>query len=135
MRAPTPTDRVSNAKTLLDYGFSNFEFCTTSTKNEVVQNVAVGKGVKTNVNLVYEKSTGNVISKGNSANLTNEIKINEKISAPINKGDTLGKVDFYLNDELIASTNLVAEESIKKMNSINMFEYISKKWGYLLRQQ
>ncbi len=134
MRAPTPNDRVSNAKTLLDYGFSNFEFCNTSTKNKVVQNVPIEKGIKTNVNLVYEKSTGNVVKKGSATNLKNEIKINENISAPVNKGDVLGKVDFYLNDELISTTNLIAEESIKKMNSINMFEYISTIWGNLLRK-
>lgn len=133
MRAPTPNDRVSNARTLLDYGFSSYEFLSTSTKDEIVQNVAVGKGIKTNVNLVYENSTGSIIKKGNKSNLTNEIKINENISAPINKGDILGKVDFYLNDELISSSNLVAEESIKKMNSLNMFEYVSTHWSRLLR--
>ncbi len=133
MRAPTPNDRVSNARTLLDYGFSSYEFLPTSTKDEIVQNVAVGKGIKTNVNLVYENSTGSIIKKGNKSNLTNEIKINENISAPINKGDILGKVDFYLNDELISSSNLVAEESIKKMNSLNMFEYVSTHWSRLLR--
>lgn len=133
MRAPTPNDRVSNARTLLDYGFSSYEFLSTSTKDEIVQNVAVGKGIKTNVNLVYENSTGSIIKKGNKSNLTNEIKINENISAPINKGDILGKVDFYLNDQLISSSNLVAEESIKKMNSLNMFEYVSTHWSRLLR--
>ena len=122
-----------NARTLLDYGFSSYEFLPTSTKDEIVQNVAVGKGIKTNVNLVYENSTGSIIKKGNKSNLTNEIKINENISAPINKGDILGKVDFYLNDELISSSNLVAEESIKKMNSLNMFEYVSTHWSRLLR--
>ena len=133
MRAPSPKDRVSNARTLLDYGFSNFEYLKTSTQNEVVQNVAVSKGIKNNVNLVYQNSTGAIVTKGNKASLKNEITINKNISAPINKGDILGKVEFYLDNELIATSNLVAEEAIKKMNSINMFEYISTTWSNLLR--
>lgn len=133
MRAPSPKDRVSNARTLLDYGFSNFEYLKTSTQNEIVQNVAVSKGIKNNVNLVYQNSTGAIVTKGNKASLKNEITINKNISAPINKGDILGKVEFYLDNELIATSNLVAEEAIKKMNSINMFEYISTTWSNLLR--
>lgn len=133
MRAPSPTDRVSNAKKLLDYGFSNYEFISISNKDEVVQNVAVSKGITTDLNLVYSESTGTLVKRGSSSNLTNEIILNENISAPVNKGDTLGKVNFYLNEELIATVDLIAEDSVKKMNSMNMFEHISTLWSNLLR--
>lgn len=135
MRAPSPKDRVSNTKKLLDYGFSNYEFISISNKDEVVQNVAVSKGITTNLNLVYSESTGTLVKRGSSSNLTNEIILNENISAPVNKGDTLGKVNFYLNEELISTVDLVAEDSIKKMNSMNMFEHISTLWSNLLRSK
>ena len=134
MRAPSSKERVNNAKTLLDYGFSNYEFINTSTKDEIVQNIPVQKGVMDNVNLVYEGDSGTVVKKGSADGIKNEIIINENISAPINKGDILGKVNFYLNDELIGSSNLIAEEEVKKMNSLNMFEYVSNLWTNLLRE-
>lgn len=134
MRAPSSQERVNNAKTLLDYGFSNYEFIKTSTKDEVVQNVSVQKGVINNLNLVYENTNGTVIKKGNSDGVKNEIIINEDIAAPIIKGDILGKVNFYLNDELIGTSNLIAQEEVKKMNSLNMFEYVSNLWTNLLRE-
>ena len=134
MRAPSSQERINNAKTLLDYGFSNYEFIKTSSKDEIVQNVSVQKGVITNVNLVYESTNGTVIKKGNSDGIKNEIIINEDIVAPISKGDVLGKVNFYLNDELIGTSNLIAEEEVKKMNSLNMFEYVSNLWTNLLRE-
>ncbi len=134
MRAPSSKERVNNAKTLLDYGFSNYEFINTSTKDEIVQNIPVQKGVMDNVNLVYEGDSGTVLKKGSSDGIKNEIIIDENISAPINKGDILGKVNFYLNDELIGSSNLIAEEEVKKMNSLNMFEYVSNLWTNLLRE-
>ncbi|MCI8309571.1 MAG: hypothetical protein HFJ45_05170 [Clostridia bacterium] len=71
--------------------------------------------------------------KGSSSNITTTVEINENIQAPVQKGDVLGNAKFYLNEELIGSTNLIAENSIKKMNTINMFEYISGAWGRLLR--
>lgn len=134
MRAPSSQERINNAKTLLDYGFSNYEFIKTSSKDEIVQNVSVQKGVINNVNLVYENTNGTVIKKGNSDGIKNEIIINEDIVAPISKGDVLGKVNFYLNDELIGTSNLIAEKEVKKMNSLNMFEYISNLWTNLLRE-
>lgn len=133
MRASTPTERISNAKTLLDYGFSNYEYISTSTQNEVIQNIAVSKGVKENTDLVCKTSTGCIVKKGSSKNITSEIILNKNISAPIKKNEVLGKVNFYLNDELISSTELISTESIKKKNTLNMFEYISNSWGNLLR--
>lgn len=134
MRAPTPNDRVSNAKTLLDYGFSNYEFLSTSQAGKVVQNVNVEKGIEKNVNLVYESSTGSAQKKGNNQNIRSEIKINEKIKAPIKQGDILGTAEFYLNDTLIGTTNLIAEKEIKKMTLINIFESITDSWGNMLRK-
>lgn len=134
MRAPSSSERVSNAKTLLDYGFSNYDIINTLQKNEVVQNIPVPKGVTDNVNLVSENDCSVLIKKGNSSEVVNEIILNEEIAAPINKGDVLGKVNFYLNNELIATTNLVAEEDVKKMNSLNMFEHLSTLWTNLLRE-
>lgn len=134
MRAPSSSERVSNAKTLLDYGFSNYDIINTLQQNEVVQNISVPKGVVDNVNLVSENDCSVLIKKGNSSEIVNEIILNEEIAAPINKGDVLGKVNFYLNNELIATTNLVAEEDVKKMNSLNMFEHLSTLWTNLLRE-
>jgi D-alanyl-D-alanine carboxypeptidase (penicillin-binding protein 5/6) len=79
------------------------------------------------------KLHGSVQKKGNSSNITTNITLNENITAPIQKGDVLGKAEFHLDDELIASTNLIAEESIKKLNAINMFERITNIWSSLLR--
>lgn len=133
MRAPTPADRFSNAKTLLDYGFSKYEYFETSKAGSIVQNVNVGKGIEKNVNLQFESTTGSIQKKGSSSNITTTIEINKNIQAPIEKGATLGTAKFYLNEKEIGSTNLVAEKAIKKMNFINMFEFISGTWGRLLR--
>ena len=134
MRAPSSKERVNCAKTLLDYGFSNYEFIDLLTKDEVVQNISVQKGVLNNINLICDSSSGMVVKKGDASNIRTEIKLNDEISAPINKGDVLGKVEIYLNEEVIDTCNLVAEEEVKKMNSLNMFEYISNKWSNLLRK-
>ena len=133
MRAPSSTERISNARKLLDYGFANYEYLSTSKEGEKIKNIAVSKGIKTNIDLICENSTGCIIKKGTSSDITNEIIINQNISAPIKKNQKLGKINFYLNEELISSTNLIANEEVKKKSIFTMFKYIYSSWGNLLR--
>ena len=134
MRAPSPTERVANARNLLDYGFSNYEFVKNATKGKVVKKVQVEKGIQKDVELVYEKDSGTVLKRGENSKVEDKIKINEKISAPIKKGEKLGKVEFYLNDKKIGSSNLIANSSIQKISTISNFKFIMKNWFNLFRE-
>lgn len=133
MRAPTTKIRFSEAKKLLDYGFTSYEYKNLGTKNSVIQNVNVSKGTVNNVNLVLENDCGSLIKKGDSKNIEQEVSINETITAPISKGDILGNINFYIDGNLILTTNLVAESDIPKKNLLNTFKYISSLWFNLLR--
>ena len=85
------------------------------------------------VNLLFENDSGALVKKGTSEEIKEELTLKENISAPINKGDVLGKIDFYLNDELVSSVNLVAESEITKMTIFNLFEKTMNSWITLLR--
>ncbi len=133
LRGPTSEIRFRDAKKLLDYGFTNFKFEKTSTKDSIVQTVNVNKGVEKELNLVYEKDNGVLIQKSNASNIEQEVVINENISAPIMKGDVLGTVHFYLDGQLLDSVNLVAEKDISKMSVLSMYTRITDAWLNLLR--
>lgn len=133
MRAPSPTERVSNARNLLDYGFSNFEFVSTSNKDKIVQKVKIEKGVEKEVELVFNEDSGTIIKRGSSKNIESKIKINKNISAPIKKGQKLGKVEFYLDGNRISCSNLVANTSVDKISAFSTFKFITKQWFNLFR--
>lgn len=133
LRAPTPKIRFSEAKLLLDYGFNTYSYKKVATKDDILQSVNVNKGTVDSVNLVFENDSGVLIKKSDSSEITQEITLNENIEAPIAKGTSLGKVDFFLNNELISSVNLVADSDISKKSLLNLFDYISSKWLNLLR--
>ncbi len=133
LRAPTPKIRFSEAKLLLDYGFNTYSYKKVATKDDILQSVNVNKGTVDSVNLVFENDSGVLIKKSDSSEITQEITLNENIEAPIAKGTSLGKVDYFLNNELISSVNLVADSDISKKSLLNLFDYISSKWLNLLR--
>lgn len=133
LRAPTPKIRFSEAKLLLDYGFSTYSFKKIATKNDVLQSVNVNKGTQGSVNLVFENDSGVLVKKSNSSEIKQELTLNENIEAPINSGDVLGKMNYYIDDNLISSVNLVSENNISKKTLLNTFNYIASDWLNLLR--
>ena len=134
LRAPTPKIRFSEAKLLLDYGFSTYSFKKIATKNDILQSVNVNKGTQNNVNIMFENDSGVLIKKSNSSEVKQELILNENIEAPINKNDVLGTMNYYINDNLVSSVNLVAENEISKKTLFNTFNYISSNWINLFRK-
>ncbi len=133
LRAPTTKIRFAEAKLLLDYGFGTYKFEKIASKGDILQSISISKGTESNLNLVFENDSGAILKKTTSNNITQEVIINENIEAPVNQGDILGKMNYYLDNELISSVNLIAEKDIPKINFANMFRHISNLWINLLR--
>ena len=133
MRADTSNIRFAEAKTLLDYGFSNFEYMKYSNKGDIAKNVLINKGTSDSLDVIFESNAGSLIPKGQSANVTTTVVLPEILEAPINKGDKVGEVIFTLNDETLGKVNLVANDTVKKLNLGNMIAYVVEDWFTLLR--
>ena len=133
MKAPTSAIRFSNATTLLNYGFNNFGYTSLSNEGDIVQNIAIAKGTVSNINAVFEKTTGSIVSKADNINIESTISINENISAPLSKGDVVGSVTFSLNNEIISTVNLVSDSDVDKLNFLTMSKLVFNKWFNLLR--
>ena len=133
MKSPTSALRFSNATALLDYGFSNYSYKSFGNKGEIVKNVDVTKGVSTNVNAVYEQSPSFLVKKGEESNVTYEINLNNTVQSPVYQGQQLGTIKYSLNGSEIETVNLVAENSVEKINLINMAKHIFNDWFSLLR--
>lgn len=133
MKSPTSALRFSNATALLDYGFSNYSYKSFGNKGEIVKNVDVTKGVSTNVNAVYEQSPSFLVKKGEESNVTYEINLNNTVQSPVYQGQQLGTIKYSLNGSEIETVNLVAENSVEKINLINMAKHIFNDWFTLLR--
>ena len=133
MKAPSSKIRFSDAASLLDYGFANFEYKELAKKDEVVKSLSVDKGVLPNVDVVPENDCGTLISKGNDINIEQNILISNEISAPISKGDVVGKLEFRLNGEVISEVNLIAKDDVGKMSIVSMEKLVVGDWLELLR--
>lgn len=133
MKAPSSKIRFSNAASLLDYGFANFEYKELAKKDEVVKSINVDKGVIPSIDVVSESDCGTLISKGNDLNIEQNVLISNDISAPVSKGDVVGKLEFRLNGDVVSETNLIARDSVDKMGIVSMEKLVVGDWLELLR--
>lgn len=133
MKAPSSKVRFSNAQALLDYGFANFEYKELVKKDDTLKTLPITKGVKSTINITANQDCSTIISKGNDVNIEQNISINENISAPISKGDVVGKLEFSLNGNIISECDLIACDSVDKIDLISMEKLIVGDWLELLR--
>ena len=133
MKAPTSAKRFKCASSLLDFGFANFEYKKMISKDDIIKNVKVEKGVITEINAIAEKDCGTLITKGNNFNIEQNIEMPDVIGAPVKKGDIVGKVVYRLNEKNIGECNIIVVQDIDKIGFFNMEKYILNKWFNVLR--
>lgn len=133
MKAPTSNQRFEDAKKLLDYGFKNYEFKQFAKSGDVIANVMVEKGVEKNVDAVLSGTCGILLKKGNEGDVVQNVQIDEKLSAPVEKGQKIGCVTFTLDGEVLQSVDILADREVKKQSLMNVASYIYEKWFCLLR--
>lgn len=133
MKAPTTKIRFAEAQKLLDYGFANYSYKTFGKIGEIVKTIEIDKGVENQVNAIYEGEPAVLIKKGEEKKVTQNLKINEHLVAPIKEGEKIGEAIYELNGEEIAKVNIIAEKEIKQINFVNILLKIYEKWFKLLR--
>ena len=133
MKAPSTKVRFAEAQKLLDYGFNNYSYIQFAKKGNRVKSVPVNNGVESLVEVNYEQDSGCLLPKGKERNVEEIVNIPEYVNSPIQGGDKIGEVRYMLDGEQIGYTNLIAANTVKKINLSNMFETVFFSWFRVLR--
>ena len=133
MKAPSTKVRFAEAQKLLDYGFGKFSFKSFGNKDDVIKTINVTKGVKKQVDIVLENNSGALVEKGKENQITQQIILDETISAPIIAGQKIGEAQFILDGKVLSTVNLVAKNDVEKLNLFNMAKRVIYSWIDCLR--
>ena len=133
MHAPSTAIRFSEARKLLDYGFSNYSAVSFGKTGDVVSTVNVSKGISKTVDAVFESSASVVIKKGLETSVNQSISIDSNLEAPIVKGQKVGTATYTLNDEVIATVNIIANSDVRKSGFINITTDLYSQWFNMIR--
>ena len=104
--------RTQNSQTLLNYGFRFFESNKLYSANETLKNARVWYGEQDQVALGVNKDIVVTIARGRYKELDASVEIDPKISAPVAKGQELGRLVVKLDGEVLVSEPLVAMAAV-----------------------
>lgn len=134
MKGETSSKRFEEARKLLDFGFTNYEYKELGKANDVVGIANIEKGIEGVVEAVLSSDAGVVMKKVKNNSISQNIEIFNNISAPINKGQKVGELTFLLDNEIIAKVDLVSNKDVDKYSLGTMMKKVYESWFTILRK-
>ena len=105
---------------LFEYGFNNYHNQQLVSKNQILSTIIPKNAKKISfikndsLNLVASETVNSLVQNGDTPVFDKIINVNNKITAPIKKGDVLGTVTYTKNGEIFQIINLLAEKDIEQ---------------------
>lgn len=130
MGEPDSSTRNNEVSSMLDYAFAQVGIKKVLSKDSVVQKIGALKAKVDEIKIVpikdvtilYKKVDGEITP-------TYEIELNN-ISAPVKKGDIVGKLYVMNNDKIINEVDLTVLENVEKCNLFELyFKYLKNILG------
>lgn len=121
MGSPTSKIRFAEASKLLDYGFANYDSVKFAEKGETMGMVVIEKGSPNIVEAVAPEHISVLVKKGEKDEIRGELAFKDTVSAPINKGDQIGELVIYKQDQEIDRCPLVAAEDVGKASLMQIY--------------
>lgn len=126
-----------DTRTLLDYGFDNFEVVTILNKKTPVVSVPVvsiindKKEYQGSIEVYAQEDFACLIPKGISKeNIIKKISIPEELTTPIEKNQVAGTMDLILQNKMIGQVNLVTGDSIEMLQPVFSTKVEEKMFKY-----
>ena len=108
------TDRFSDAKALLNWGFANFAL-THPTLGVELSPIPVRLGTADTLLPVPVDDSPILIRKSQQSAVTRELSLEPELEAPVEKGQVVGTIRVRANGELLRELPLVAGEDVPRL--------------------
>ena len=125
----TKNDRSKESRKLHVWGLTHFDLIEIANKETPLADLEVWLGKKNTVKAVVKDNIYKTIPKARKKYLKAVVNYNGPIEAPIKKDQIIGKLTLTFKDELVEEYDLLAFESVKK---VNMFSRILRSINYLI---
>ena len=121
--------RSKQSSKLLLWGLRSFDTVSISKKNEPLENLKVWLGKKPKVQVTTKEDVYINIPKRKKSALTSYIEHESPVQTPIAKGQEIGMLKIFFNEELIKEMPVYAMEEVSK---VNIFTRIFRSINYLI---
>ena len=116
MKSPTTAQRFADAQSLLDYGFARWSLMEIHTDAPIAP-IPVELGKKTTVQPVPDRPCTLLVEKQARSEVSTRLELCERVQAPVEKGQILGRLQVYVGEELRCTIPLIATEEIPRLTA------------------
>ena len=115
MKGQTADKRNTDAKTLLNYGFSTYALAEIAPQ-EPLAPVPVRIGAEDAVQPVLPSGSTLLVEKTKAGQLTQSVELPAEVEAPVAAGQALGTLTVRAGDEVLLELPLQAEQAVEKLS-------------------
>lgn len=130
MASPDPKKRFNEAASLLDYGFSLCRNYSEKTSKVLPSKIKIAGGRKKYLSSCTKSNFKYILIKNESSEkISRKVYLKKNLTAPVKKGENIGKITYFLNDTKIDDIPIYASESV---NRATYLDYILKSFKKLV---
>lgn len=123
MGAQNTKERNRDITKMFDYAFSQFEIDNLYARGEMIEELKISKGSKRKVKVITDDVVSILHEKGEDIdNITESVKLNKDLKAPIKKGEPIGTLILKKNGDVLSETTLVSADDIVKASWWMLFK-------------
>ena len=117
---------------LFNYGFGSFKNVVIANENEFIQNFQIRNGKVPVVAGIIKDSIICTVSEESVDSITQKVIVDDNLKAPVKEGQAIGKVEYYLEDKLIGSADIVSTMDIERDIAGAILRFLIDKWYIIL---
>ena len=112
--APSMQERATQTRDLLAWGYSNFETKNVQAANQLLAKSKVWFGKENEVQIGLAEDFNVTMPKGKADAIKTQLVVQPKLTAPLKKGQVVGKYVATLDGKVIAEKPLVALQAVEE---------------------
>lgn len=119
-------ERFEDAKKMLNWGFANYSIYEPTVDMSLITDVTVLYGEQNSITPSVKMPKPILIKKGTENDVTQKVDICIDVEAPVEKGQTVGKVIFQLDGENLGECAIFCENRVERRSVFFIFSLL---WG------
>lgn len=128
MGCPDSKIRMKDAASLLNYGFANVTLYEDKNPGKKMKPIPIQGGREKTVDFEKPEPFSYILMKGeDSSSIKKKIKIAKDLKAPVKKGETIGEIEYSMNEKAIGAVPIKVAQDIERMSFPYAYKRLCKK--------
>ncbi len=122
-------DTYGDAFSLMDYGFAQYEMQKLVSAGDVIHYARLQGAKKNILALEAQKDIIVPVKVGDEAQFRSQLRLDKAVEAPVEQGDVYGALLLWENGRLMASSPLIAAETVYENTIMDYFKRCIRDWS------